>query len=627
MNDKVKIIGAALLCVALNSAALTLGRMRGAALIGQPLDITVQVQLDSGEDASSMCFEADVFHADTRQDASHVRVFVETSTQPNTANVRVSSTSVVDEPMVTVYLRTGCGQKTSRRYVLLADLPSEASAAATMVSAVKARPLAGPPAEVSTKALAAGDTARHERLLKTNGLQHAERADTVTKTALEPVNSPPAHKRTPREEKNKTAPQNGLSRLKLDPLELLSDRVANLDSFMTFEPPEDAARSLQRIQALEATVKAGQVLAAKNDASLAELTMRLKIAESERYPAGLLYGLIGLVGLVLACLAAVAFLWHRQRQRHSQNEDRDWWKASALATNTADSWPTKTPPSTTTREPEAVTHAVHDVGVPAMSALSELASLSGNVSNVDVNLTEMSESTFGDFMLPVVGHPDSLQSQRSVLVVDVAQASKPARTFNSDAVLDIRQQADFFVSLGQTDRAVRILQKKIEESQEPNPFFYLDLLDIYHSLSLKVDFQQFREDFNLLFCGKVPEFALFKQEGKGLDLYPDVLLKISALWPSKQVLTVIESYIFQVDRAGKIQALDLAAFRDLLLLHSVAQNLVSAATSNGVDPLGGAKPTAAAPPASELDLDLSETPLAPVPNSGNFINFDLTGFR
>ena len=69
---KLKIAGLLLLLVALNSQAFTLGRMRGAALVGQALDLSIQVQADAGETPGVQCFEVDVFYADTRQDASRV---------------------------------------------------------------------------------------------------------------------------------------------------------------------------------------------------------------------------------------------------------------------------------------------------------------------------------------------------------------------------------------------------------------------------------------------------------------------------------------------------------------------------------------------------------------------------
>ena len=116
---KFKLVGLALLFAVANSQALTLGRMRGAALIGQGLDVTVQVQVDTDESLSAQCFEADVFHGDTRLEPSRLQLVVEPSQTAQMVNVRVSSPTLVDEPVVTVYLRSLCSQKSSRRYVLL----------------------------------------------------------------------------------------------------------------------------------------------------------------------------------------------------------------------------------------------------------------------------------------------------------------------------------------------------------------------------------------------------------------------------------------------------------------------------------------------------------------------------
>lgn len=114
-----------LLCSAMESSALTLGRARGAALLGQPFQITVPVQLAVDEDGSGICFEADVFYGDNKQEGSRVSVTPELSASGQPTAVRIQARQPVDEPVVSVYLRSGCGVSTSRRYVLLADLVSE----------------------------------------------------------------------------------------------------------------------------------------------------------------------------------------------------------------------------------------------------------------------------------------------------------------------------------------------------------------------------------------------------------------------------------------------------------------------------------------------------------------------
>jgi hypothetical protein len=244
-------------------------------------------------------------------------------------------------------------------------------------------------------------------------------------------------------------------------------------------------------------------------------------------------------------------------------------------------------------------------------------------------MMEMSDSIFDNLMQSDAQAYEN--RQQSSLPVPAPQR-RPAASLNSEALMDIRQQAEFFVSLGQTDRAVRILKKQIEENTEPNPFVYLDLLSIFHSLSLKTEFQQVRADFNLLFNGQVPEFAFFKNEGQGLESYPDVLSRITALWASPKVLEVIEASIFQDPREAKQPSFDLAAFRDLLLLHGVAQNGLQVSPLTGDQAKAEASASAAAvnPHPHELDLDLSDSAVqspAPAPQSTVDVDIPLSMFE
>ncbi|MDO9198962.1 MAG: hypothetical protein Q7U79_20955 [Rhodoferax sp.] len=409
----------------------------------------------------------------------------------------------------------------------------------------------------------------------------------------------------------------------LDPLELLSDRVANLDADMTFAPSEDALRNMQKTQALEEDVKVLRALAAKNEVNLVDLKSRLQKAESERFPSGLIYGLMA---LVLACLVAVALLWNRQRRAPTTGDE--WWSGSLAA---------PTLPETEPEIPTGPITAHKSLGAPPASGKSVTGGSPKAVndarqsSEVDVNLMEMSQSKFDDLMQPGVARSASRKPPGPPLQAEVPQV-RLASNLNAEATLDIRQQAEFFVSLGQTDQAVKILQKQIDASKEPNPFVYLDLLNIFHSLSLKTDFQRLREDFNRLFSGRVPEFALFKNQGKDLESYPDVLSRISALWPTPKVLEVLETCIVRRHRDATSQVFDLAAFGDLLLLHAVAQSLAVAPLQGSREPGAGsslgvavserlalhaAGPAfvSAAPPGGlgrpasmELDLSLDEVP-------------------
>ena len=124
MKRQTLLFGLLITGAAASSSALTVGRIHGAAWIGQPLSLSVPVQLDTATADTNLCAEADVYYGDVLKDPSRIRVQQTPGTQSATHIVQIDSAISIDEPMVTVYLRVGCGQKVSRRYVMLADYPS-----------------------------------------------------------------------------------------------------------------------------------------------------------------------------------------------------------------------------------------------------------------------------------------------------------------------------------------------------------------------------------------------------------------------------------------------------------------------------------------------------------------------
>ena len=116
------VLGMALLGIAMGSAALSLGRAQGLALVGQPLDLRIQVQFDNGEDLQAACLTAEVFYGDSQVDPSRVSVALDATTADpasRSAPVRVRAAAAVNEPVVTVQLRSGCQIRSSKRYTLL----------------------------------------------------------------------------------------------------------------------------------------------------------------------------------------------------------------------------------------------------------------------------------------------------------------------------------------------------------------------------------------------------------------------------------------------------------------------------------------------------------------------------
>ena len=292
--------------------ALSLGRLQGSAQIGRPLALTVQIQTDPGEDLSALCLEAEVYHAETRQDPRGVRVQADAA-QP--AMVRISSANGVDEPVVTLLLRAGCAQKTTRRYVLLADPPTDtvappALAASSTTPGVPAAPSA-PDASSSAAVPVQTDAATvpHTKALKP---PHRKSKRKVTKPRLTlAAPAPPAK-------------GGGAS--------LAATAAPPLGSASATETPTAAAQALaqEKISLLERDIKAAQAAALRHEAALAGLQARLTKAEAERFPMEVIYAL---VGLVLACLTAVGWLWSRLRR--VQADSGEWWSNSVMTPSAA----------------------------------------------------------------------------------------------------------------------------------------------------------------------------------------------------------------------------------------------------------------------------------------------------
>lgn len=318
MNFKSATLAAVLMGSALSSSALTLGNARGAAWIGQPLDLVVGVQLDDAQSDSALCAEADVFHADSKQDGARVHV----TTEPG-GKLRIRSDVPVDEPVVTVYLRAGCGAKTTRRYVLLADYPSdvlpalpsvasEPSAAAMSASKPLWSQPAGPAAEPVPPG-AATSRASAPKPAASISPRPAPRKKPDSSPApkavpARPVASAAASVASAAKVQTGKSTGTGRPRLQLDPLENLAQRITTLET-ATPVPQADAAHESQGLQQLLSEVKALKDQAVKNEVSLLMMRERLEKAESERFPATLVYALAALVAL---SWAVMAFLWIRR---------------------------------------------------------------------------------------------------------------------------------------------------------------------------------------------------------------------------------------------------------------------------------------------------------------------------
>lgn len=604
---KTLVVGVLMLCTAMGCAGLTLGRAQGAVFVGRPLDMRVQLQFDDSEEVSTGCMVAEVAYGDSQLDSARITVTVEPATGRTMqgATVRVESPVLIDEPVVTVNLRAVCQSKTSRRYTLFPDVYTNvvepvAGEPARRTPAPLALPVVPSAATVSGRPAASPSPApapRKARTVAAAAAPAAAHAPTTARVQSAPLVTPPAASPVrPRATKG-----SGRSRLKLDPLDLLIERdpvLKGSDELLT--PPQENSRQRTeaaalwralnaspeeilheeaRAQELARDLKALYAVTNENQKGLMELATRVQRAESERYANGLVYSL---TALCLAAVLALVWVWWRLRSvprapSWSQGLDAGDSLMAELVQEKAAKRAAPVAPQSPV-PPSAHAHAP----VPAAAPLTEL--------DFDLDLMERAPPPAPEtpaaaraFAAPVpvpmpaptaVAQP-SPESRRATHSRDFsASISAGLRAIDSEELVDVRQQADFFVSLGEYQKAIDILTTRIAQCGESSPLVCLDLLKIYHALGREPEFAFMRTEFNNWFTGRVPEFTAFGDEGRPLEHYPQVMQQIVALWPDPRVLEYIENCLYHHSSDDGVLDFDLQAYRDLLLLHSVAKRIV-----------------------------------------------------
>jgi hypothetical protein len=326
-------------------------------------------------------------------------------------------------------------------------------------------------------------------------------------------------------------------------LEILVERVKTLESATQPQQLEELAHTSQNVLRLQADIKTLLDQATMNASNMGALQERLKRAEETRVADSLVY-LMAIVALV--CAVGIVVFWRR-----SENLMR------ALAEK----------PSTPFAE-----IAQHHQQAPEPQPQADSAPPAApKALPVNEDWLEIDEKGLRDFMHPLPTEPAPLEAIPDPSPQPYAPESDSNRLdFHSNDVLALIDQARLFVQLGKMDEAINVLESRIRKNETDSPLIFLELLRIVNGCNRKTDFRQFSEEFQRVFNVTVPEFALFRAEGRGLDAYHGLQRHIEKLWPNPEVLEVIESCIVRSAWGNNSEPFDLAAFKELVQLHGLA---------------------------------------------------------
>lgn len=656
------ILGASLSVAASGAAALSLGASHGSVVLGAPVDLVFDVQPDPGSDVESSCVRVRLVAGDTVVPDSKVQITPVPASAGRNPAVRVRANVAADEPVYTATVSAGCTGGVTRHYTFLSQLPESAAASPSSrpvdIGQLAGASGAGARAGTASGASAAGGASARAARVPASGAGAAAPARAARPRAAADAGPALAPSRALRPAAAAPAPSPATAaadraRLVMEPLDVWLESPLPLRSSAELAPAapeaspeqraeaaalwkalntpvEDVQRAAGRTAQLETSVATERARAASERAAAADLRQRLDSAEADRFPAVIVYALLGLLVLLLAL---AAWLWVRARRagesawmqavaassqppapggpetdQDGGDAQRTRPQASAVPVSRPQRLPTLprgkgAAAAASTRPvlvPPATQPAVAPAAAPAFNFPTFADSLSGAV------VVEGPSTTRSAPLAPAqVPAPPAVASPPAPAPVAPSGIRAPGP--HPEDLFDIQQQAEFFVSVGEHDQAIGVLKQHIAAHGDTSAFAYLELLRLYHTLGRVESFNQLREKFHAQFNARVPEFAAFHRSGRTLQGFPEALAAIEAEWSSPAVLGIIEGYLFRQADAPHAVQFDLAAYDDLLLLLAVAQTTPASAR-------GAAPPRARTTPA-EVPADESLAALPPEPPS------------
>jgi pilus assembly protein FimV len=598
------IFGAVLAVLAGSAHALGFGRIGGSTTLGQQLNFSALVRLDPDEQLSNECVSAEVQSGDNKLPAGAVRVSVEPAAGASDRLLRVTTLTLLDEPVVTVTVSAGCTSRLSRKFVVFLDpplinlaqsapaepppaaseparqdsaVPANATPArAPAVAAAPAAPSQAPKPRLRPKSLtvnpganAAAAAAAAARARKQRANEQEAAANRVPPTGARLKLEAPVAAPGQRASESSTKPLAGAGGAASA---VIAQAQAAASSALD-EQSQLIAKERERLKALEDSLGRLRAETEANQKTLMSLQSRLKGAESERFSNPLVYAL---GGLCAALVLAVGAMW----RRHSLREAA-WW--SQPQPGAAAETPTRAPPpvmvDSVTTGPRSEAFESEPAALPAAPAAAAFVSA-----------------------------PDTLPAQPRA-----EPASKaPRRELSVEELIDLEQQAEFFVVLGQDEAAIDLLMGHLRSTGGSSPLPYLKLLEIYRRQGDREAYNRTRERFNRRFNAYAPDWDSDPQQGRSLEDYPEVIERLQAIWSQPpQVIEVLDAALFRRDQSE--DTFDVPAYRELVLLYSVIRDIAENDGSAEVVDLLLPIATGAAPAAPMVAPVVDSSLTAPVP--------------
>ena len=578
------------------AAALGFGPIRSNVVLGQPLNLAVPVNLSEGETLGSECTSAEVTSGDNKLAPGLVRVRVTQGRDAGESVLRITTTSVVDEPVITVTVNAGCPTRLSRTLTLLADPPLVTTAAPPATA--QTLPTLAPPGALPTpsaapvgvspapRATRPAQPARSTRLARPRPASRASVAvaPRAAPAASEPTAAPAAPLRVMGKAPGKPRLQLDAGQVSVPQAALQAAQEQASAARATASAAEVAASAAgERMRTMEADMARMRADAKAQTDALLQLRQQLALDRAQReQPSPWMMGLLGLAALLAALAAWLGWRLREKAQRvQAAPAQADWWERSRASELPSDM------PSTTSGY-----------------QTSPNAPLPRTPSTVQAPWRESEDSRLGEIDLRIA--PPTLPAPTAVTILAMSAVATTAavddessRAMSVDEQIDLEQQADFFIALGHDDAAIDLLMAHMRSTGGGSPLPFLKLLEIHRRRDQREAYERTRVRFNQRFNSVAPDWQADPKAGRTLEEYSLAMGRIQRAWPSPlDAMAELEALLFR--RGPGAELFELPAYQEVLFLYQMARDLHQADDTGATDvdvllPIGGrSAPVAAA---------------------------------
>ena len=580
--------GVVLALCASSAMALGFGSVNNATVLGQPLSFSIPLRMEADEFVAVECVSATVYAGDNRVPPAQVQTALDPARDGTGRVLRVSTTVLIDEPIVTIDLGVGCPVRLSRKFVAfvdppivtLAQAPAEPSARPLEPDAQPSTPAAPPVAVQPTPRAERRATAQAQRAAQQRRARPLARPSTIVAadaprprqraattpaaraTAPAPVPAPGARLQLEAAqalEPAASAPQAAASAAL--PAPLVADAAAAAAS-----APDVQAIERERIRVLEENLARIRSDAEVNRNSINALQARLRDEEARRFNNPLVYTLMAVIAALVFAMGLLLW-WARAREK----QRAEWWVGGG-----------EEAPQRRAAVPTAAT--------------SEPAPLAPALAPDSVASHGFVDST-QPAKVPVTWKP-------TLAIPELDKNEVPKRSVSAEELIDLEQQAEFFTTLGQDDSAIDLLVGHLNSAGGTSPLPYLKLMEIHRRRGDLPAYERIREHFNQRFNAYAPPGDAPLPPPRSLEDHPEMVAQLQEAWPTPpRAMGLLEALLFKSGEGDA--AFDLAAYREVLFLHEVARDLFEhAAAPITVDvllPLGdGPESVISTPPTSGM---------------------------